>query len=118
MSRVSSVLGSLGNERGSKNESLVAEVLSGLKERWPWVKGWSKATAEQDRKGIDFVVNTDVGDLYLQVKSSESGKRKFKDTPRKSSILCVVVSNIAHAQGRVPNVLARARAEYKKQRNW
>lgn len=41
------------------------------------------ATREEDHRGIDIVLETDVGRLYLQVKSSYRGVEEFLATPGK-----------------------------------
>ena len=43
----------------------------------PWLKEVRKATPEEDSKGIDVVFATDVGDIGLQVKSSENARERF-----------------------------------------
>jgi hypothetical protein len=42
-----------------------------------WFVGFEKATKAQDAEGIDFILRTTNGDVYLQVKSSEGGKDAF-----------------------------------------
>src|SRR5271156_1710138 len=41
-----------------------------------WMKTARYATREEDRHGIDIVVETDVGRLFVQVKSSQRGVEK------------------------------------------
>ena len=64
------VLGRLGNERGAHAERVVVDALNSCW-RPKWVKGARLASKELDHKGVDVVVSTDVGDLYLQVKASK-----------------------------------------------
>ena len=42
-----------------------------------WYNGISKATTEQDQRGIDFIVHTAFGNIFIQIKSSEVGAIKF-----------------------------------------
>ena len=43
----------------------------------PWLKEVRKATPKEDSEGIDVVFATDVGDIGLQVKSSENARERF-----------------------------------------
>lgn len=93
-SRTGYLLRQIAKDRGFANENRVAEALTFLSENDPppWFKGWDKATPEQDRKGIDYVVHTyDIGDLYLQVKSSHAGCKKFNGRRRKQLIAVLLV---------------------------
>lgn len=56
-----------------------------------WYKGISKATNEQDRIGIDFVVHTAQGDVLVQIKSSQTGADKFLKKKRKFRIIVLVI---------------------------
>lgn len=46
----------------------------------------------EDARGIDVVVETDVGKLYLQCKSSHAAARCFRAKKRSSAIAVVVMS--------------------------
>ena len=43
----------------------------------PWLKEVRKATPKEDSEGIDVVFATDIGDIGLQVKSSENARERF-----------------------------------------
>lgn len=69
----------------------------------PWVYAIRQASDREDRRwGIDYVILSDVGDLFLQIKSSEEAKAAFEDETRRRwkrgiriAILRVVVVNDA-----------------------
>lgn len=69
-------------KKGRKNESLVLQALNNAanKNKLPkWIHEFYLSSYEEDQKGIDLIVNTDVGKLYLQIKSSKYGKNKFEN---------------------------------------
>ena len=43
-----------------------------------WFHGICGATQEEDCRGIDAIAFTDVGKIFLQIKSSSAGVEKFK----------------------------------------
>lgn len=62
--------------RGRYSECRVVDLVLRLGE--PWIFGARLATKDEDRRGIDVVVATDVGGLPLQVKSSEKGANVWR----------------------------------------
>jgi hypothetical protein len=85
-----SLLGELARRRGLENEKRVINACK-LKTRPPWMQDVRKATPEEDRDGIDVVVESDVGKLYVQVKSSAVAKVAFQDKRRRARVAVVVV---------------------------
>jgi hypothetical protein len=71
-SKVFALMGRAANDRGRDAEG---RVLAALLE-WPpaWVLSARLATWDEDRRGIDIVVVSDVGELFLQVKASNGGE--------------------------------------------
>jgi hypothetical protein len=59
----------------------------------PWMYGVRPATKEEDERGIDIVVTTDVGPIYIQVKSSWNGMSSFFRKRRKAMIAVIVVND-------------------------
>lgn len=94
---VSRKLGHLGNERGRKAEVRLCKfveqiaVLPDAALGRPWVYSARLATREEDRRGIDVVVSTDVGPLYLQSKSSSKDAQRFR-AKRRPILVEVVVA--------------------------
>lgn len=85
---VTTLLGQIGNERGKANESRALQVCStGMPD---WVRNVRGGTPEEDSKGIDLVFETDVGGIFLQVKSSRKGRKEFEKRGLKY-VGCVVV---------------------------
>jgi hypothetical protein len=83
-------------ERGLENERAVFEALCDLpaKLRPPWFQGVRRGTPEEDRSGIDIIVDSDLGPLYIQVKSSdhkaEFFQRRHADEERLIGVLAVI----------------------------
>jgi len=74
-------IGRLANERGRKNERRVVAASALITDEW--MSGARPATPEEDARGIDVVVLTnDMGNLYLQVKSSWCGAKIAREKPR------------------------------------
>jgi hypothetical protein len=56
-----------------------------------WVLGARRASPEEDARGIDVVVDSDVGPLWLQVKSSYFAKERFLAKAPRPGIGVVVI---------------------------
>ena len=56
-----------------------------------WLHRAVPASGTEDHHGIDIVVHTDVGKLYLQIKSSQYGVRKFLAKHTKGNIIPYIV---------------------------
>lgn len=95
-------LGHAANQRGATNENRVLSVLE--EDQPPWLISVRSATNEEDSKGVDIVVDTDVGKLFLQVKSSKTGVAKHKSKRRQSMI------GVVRCSHRVSDARLRARA--------
>lgn len=113
--RVRQELGRLAFERGRAHEVLVLEIVNELRADHQWIRSARLATPEEDRRGIDVVVTTDVGDLYLQVKSSPLGAARFHAGSRTTLIGCVVVAP-KRTRARVLAVLSQLLAEVQRRR--
>lgn len=86
------LFGSIGSQRGENNEKKVYEAIQKLVNENccpAWLTGYTSASKENDRHGIDGWFVTDVGKIPIQVKSSRSGKSSFKQ--RRSEIPVVVI---------------------------
>ena len=80
MRRVRALFRIISFERGEDHEEKVLRVFA---ERTPdvpeWFRSIRKGTMKQDfNKGIDFVIETDVGKIFLQVKSSRHFAKEFR----------------------------------------
>lgn len=76
--------------KGAKNELAVVRALNNL-ETPEWMWGARGCTEDEDRQGIDVVVSTDVGAIYLQVKSSYDNAKKFQRKWPQRNVGMVVV---------------------------
>jgi len=85
--RIRKIIGSVAQKKGRDGESRVLLALQNAQSTWPnWLKSIRKATNTEDKKGCDLVADTDVGQLYLQIKSSQTGVKKFGQRQRKKMI--------------------------------
>ncbi len=106
------LIGQLGHERGEKAEELVFNAFAGMVPDAPsWFVRLERATPEQDRRGIDaIVVTNDLGELFIQIKSSLAGFMRFLDGRPQANISCIVVT-VAHTDKEIrQNVYAAASA--------
>src|SRR5258708_7558450 len=69
--------GKRDHNRGLESELRVVEACR-LPTRPPWMTKVRRATRIEDNSGIDVVVESDVGTLLVQVKSSNLGKKHFR----------------------------------------
>lgn len=94
----------LNRERGDRVEVHVLESFRNATESPDWFSGIHLGTSEQQQQGIDCVVETtDMGPLFVQVKSSERGAEDFRTSKghRADSIAVVVIkSSMSHAKVR------------------
>ncbi|MBI4092778.1 MAG: hypothetical protein HY420_02535 [Candidatus Kerfeldbacteria bacterium] len=67
----------VGRRREVRLVELLRDYLNHAKHHPPWMHNVELASEEQDIQGIDVVVKTDVGDLFIQVKSSERFRYMF-----------------------------------------
>jgi hypothetical protein len=82
--------GKVANQRGRGNEKRVLDACL-LAARPGWMQAARLATREEDHDGIDVVIESDVGKLYVQVKSSRRGKAAFLESDRRARVAVVVV---------------------------
>lgn len=91
----SSQMGAVRLERGFQSESAVLRALSDPTIQKPlWFRSVRRATADEQPKGIDVVVESDVGPLFLQVKSSQLFAQRFKQKRRPSMIGLIVATHL------------------------
>ena len=77
------------------------------------------ATRAEDHDGIDVVVESDVGKLFVQVKSSRTGKAAFAERRRRAHVAVVVVKSgdtLEEILRRVVGALAPKRKQYLEER--
>ncbi len=115
---VHAILGKIANQRGRTSEQRVLEACQ-LPGRPGWMKSARAATRAEDHDGIDVVVESDVGKLFVQVKSSLRGKADFEERRRRARVAVVVVGAGDAAEKvlrKVVGELAKVRAGYLKER--
>lgn len=92
---VKKILGDLSRQRGRRNEEeAVALLAADWKKRPAWLGEVRLATRAEDRAGVDLVAASDVGPLYVQVKSSNDGRRRYELRGRRCFMVEVVVAPV------------------------
>lgn len=86
---LSYIIGTIGHDRGASNEQLILAACQ-LKTRPTWMLSARQATALEDRNGIDIVIESDVGKLFIQVKSSKRGRIAFMAKQRRAEVAIVI----------------------------
>jgi hypothetical protein len=115
---VGRVLGKIGSERGCANEHQVLAACL-LPSRPVWMTSARAGTRAEDHDGIDVVVESDVGKLFIQVKSSRTGKAAFVERRRRATVAVVLAKNgdtLDELLRRVVGALAPIRKMYLKER--
>lgn len=115
IARIRQAYGGVNRERGRINEHRVLEAVERLcEQRFPaFLRSDPRprlATREEDSQGIDVVAHSDVGPLYLQVKSSHWGRKRFLGAAHKHAITVVLVergSSDAEVESRTRTALRR-----------
>lgn len=89
------VIGRSENRKGFRAEEAALEALLYHYPEEPWIKFPSKATLKEDTlMGVDIVVDTvDIGKLFLQIKSSEGGRKRFEKKKRRTKVAVVVITH-------------------------
>lgn len=92
--RLRQTIRELSDERGKRAEDLVFQAFGDAAIDAPaWFKGLRRPTPEQDAfQQIDVIVEThDLGELYIQVKSSFTGLKRFTEEYHPANVRCIVV---------------------------
>jgi len=90
--KVSQLIGEIGRKRGQETENRFWRAFAYKKEvpfsqiyEPSWFYEIYQASAEKERKGIDVIIRTDIGKIFLNIKSSQRGKkehqRRYGDWP-------------------------------------
>ena len=94
--RLQRLLNEVSTESGYSAERQIHEMLTEKqrqKKLPPWLHGFChhKPNSMKDRMGIDFTFFTDVGDIFVQVKSSWRGAQVFMSKRRRAYINVVII---------------------------
>ena len=94
---------------GLRNEQNVMRVFSIPFDAPAWFTEIRKATKEEDHHGVDFIITTDVGEIPLQLKSSDFGAQKFMRSPLyKDNPIPVAVATFLMPDHKVRNIVLEA----------
>lgn len=63
---------------GKASERVVLTAAHELRRVTPWIDSVRPATPAEESRGADLVVTTDLGAIWVQVKSSERGAREHR----------------------------------------
>jgi hypothetical protein len=113
------VLGRVAHKRGRENEARVLDACQ-LPSRPVWMHSARAATREEDADGIDVVIESDIGKLYVQVKSSRGGKAAFLQKRRRALVAVVVVgpaNSLESTLAKVVGEVGKVRHELLRQRS-
>ena len=92
-SLLAEVLGRARNTIGRNREDAVLSALAMNHDGAipDWIKGFERGTTVEDRRGIDIIVHTDIGKLYLQIKGTRKAVIEFLDAHPKGNIVPFIV---------------------------
>lgn len=85
------IQGRHANKKGRTAEERALAAVAHIAIKFTWMQNHRLATKPEDAKGIDVVVNTSIGPLYIQVKSSRTGVRHYKERRRKARVVIVII---------------------------
>ena len=90
-------LGSFRNAIGKEREKAALNALRYNQDGFlpEWILAVALGTREEDRAGIDIVIHTDIGKMFLQIKSSRRQVEKFLSKHRKGNIVPFIVDQIS-----------------------
>lgn len=112
---VRNLLGKIGHERGQENEARALRVLTS-RANPDWVTSFVKASFEEDQDGIDIIIHSDVGKLFLQIKSSETGRMNAKNPKNKAIVVISARMDDEEVHDRIIAAVASVRHKFKAQR--
>lgn len=102
MQAISEIISSANELRGRENEQYAHEIASELSQKGliPHIRGalpyLTTPKSDEDYAGYDLMIPTDLGEIGLQIKSSEYGKKvfieKFLTRDYLPYIACIVVN--------------------------
>lgn len=85
----------VSNNKGRETERRFFEAMREFRNKRPeWLLSIRRGTQKEDAQGIDGVASTDIGKIFIQIKSSEVGAQKFIKGPhfrRNKHIVIVVI---------------------------
>lgn len=105
--RILKILEKTERSRGFWTEERFLRAIENANGNAPcWFKGISRSTREEDGKGIDFVIHTTVGNIFIQIKSSEAGANKFfkKIKLKRLKNIIVLVIKIDYDEEKIRNM--------------
>lgn len=82
--------GRYGNTRGRAHEERFVEIVA-TRFQAKWFRSVRRASKREDQRGIDAVIDTSIGPLYVQVKSSPGGMRRFVQKKRRARVTVNIV---------------------------
>ncbi len=94
--KVEKILRQVATQLGDQAEQTVERIFSLARERDilpDWLYSWEHSAkySEADIKGIDFTFMTDVGPVFIQIKSSSAAAKIFLERRGKLSIYVVII---------------------------
>lgn len=109
--------GQASNLKGRVAEERVLRAALRLCEETDWLYIARLATSKEDESGIDVVVYSSIGKLYIQVKSSHCGARKFRSKRPLTKVIVVIIDgemSSVKIEHKVYDALCRLRCYFSK----
>jgi len=109
--RILRIINEIGKEVSHNNEVRVLQAYTSdypFPDRMPWIKDVRLANGHEDQRGIDLVFSTDVGDIFLQLKSSEVFAEKFRREQKQRKLrthIVVAVTDVKHGPREICKII-------------
>ena len=108
--------------RGNETELKFFEALQADIRLMPhWYLGVRRATGLEDSEGVDAFVTLDVGEVKVQIKTSQHRRRDYEKSHNGNGVLVIVLqakSSLQYAKRKIFNLLYHQRGKMiNKQRN-
>ena len=111
--------GQAANRKGKLAEDRVLSAAFVVCEKEEWLYVARPATMMEDHDGIDIIVYSSIGKLFLQVKSSHCGARQFRYKRPDAKVIVIIVDpdmGDDKIENKVRDALGRLRKYFMKNR--
>lgn len=119
--RIERIFGRVGHNRGITSELSVKRAMSkGINggDLPMWIVGYEQASFEDDSTGVDGWVDTDVGRIKIQIKSSRKSAKEFrKNHPDTAVVIVEQGDEDEKIQGKIASAVGLLRKKYLRKRS-
>lgn len=111
-------IGKLSHERGKQSEEAALLALYEFRDKLPlWFMHARAATKDEDHRGVDLVVTTRIGKIYIQLKSSKKAVHEARLCPKYAGMLVERVTPGEDLEEVFKRLLGAIRVRYERQAN-